>query len=248
MGDRVRTTLALALALTLTTAACASDAPGSDAPSGAAPTSDETPVSSQAAEPSTAAERPQTGDGDIDWASVDLTTIDWESIDFREIDWESISDNPTAENLDEGTVALIQSRMSPGEATLTIGDETWEFDNFACVLGHENTRSDMFSFTTNSTGTFDGVRTQMQVTIEDPSSTGQVSGADTVHRVDFNDISDLENPAINWTMNTPNAVSIDGYTVTVEGTFNDDTTPGVDEAIAGTLEGSCSDQSRLTGG
>lgn len=247
MDHRGRTTLVLALALTLATAACATDAPDSPAPSDAAPASD-APMQSEAIEPSAETEEPRTGGGDIDWATVDLTTIDWERIDFREIDWEAISNNPTAENLDEETVALIQSRMSRGEATLTIGDQTWEFDNFDCVLGHENTRSDIFSFTTNSTGTFDGVRTQMQVTIEDPSSTGQVSGDATVHRVDFDDIDDFDNPSIKWTMNTPNAVTIDGYTVTVEGNFNDDRTPAVDEQIPGALEATCSDQSRLTGG
>lgn len=36
--------------------------------------------------------------------------------------------------------------------------------------------------------------------------------------------------------------------VTVEGTSSADTAPGVDEEIPETLEGTCSDQSRPTGG
>ena len=180
----------------------------------------------------------------VDWATVDLATIDWASIDLREIDWQAIANNPTANDLDQATKELITSRLNPGSATLTIGDQTWEFDNFLCAFGHEATQSSTFSFTTNSSGEFDGVRVQMQATIEDQDSAGRYEGAGTVHRIDFDDVSDFENPSLSWAMNTPDAISIDGYEVTANGTFDDQLTDGVQEAIPGTLQATCGDQSR----
>lgn len=241
-------TASIALALML--AACASDAPA-DATSPAAPGS--TADAPMSAPPDTAPSTPEgpsapepPNDGtDIDWATVDLTTIDWATIDMQTVDWEAIQDNPTTSDLDQEQIGLIGSRMNRGSATLTIGDEVFEFDTFACARGHDNTESQTYSFTTNSFQTFDGVDTQMQVTIADSSSTGQVTGDGTTHRIDFNDIDDFENPSIDWSMNTPNAVTIDGHTVTVEGVFNDGTTPEVAEEIPGRLEATCSDDSRF---
>ena len=246
MVTRWRAT-AVWVALAVGATACGAGTPAATEAAPSAPTS-EAPAPSVSAEATQAGEAP-TGPGSdgsgIDWATVDLTTIDWATIDMQTIDWEAIRDNPTASDLDEEQIGLIGSRMNRGSATLTIGDEVWEFETFACALGHENTQSETFSFTTNSFGTFDGVDTQMQVTIADPSGTGQVTGDETIHLLDFNDIDDFENPSIDWSMNTPNAVTIDGHTVTVEGLFNDGTTPAVAEDIPGTLEGTCSDDSRF---
>lgn len=181
----------------------------------------------------------------MDWATVDLTTIDWATIDMSKVDWQGISDNPTARNLDGDTLRLITSRTHPGNATLTIGDQVWEFDNFICAFGPENTESDTFSFTTDSRGEFDGVRVQMQVTIADETSEGRVEGSGTVHRINFDDISDFENPSIDWSMGREaGAIRIDGNSVTAEGTFDDGLTEGVREEIPGTFEATCGDMSR----
>jgi len=237
--------------MALMLAACASDAP-SDASSGAtsSPSAPDAPMSeAPAAAPSTAAEPPAPeppSDGtNIDWATVDLTTIDWTTIDLRTIDWRVIEDNPTAENLGEEVGPIIQSRLNRGSATLTIGDEVFEFAGFDCASGHENTESTTFSFTTNSIESFDGVRTQMQFTIADPSGTGQTEGQGVRYQIDFDDVDDFENPSIAWYMNGADSVSLDGYELSVSGTFDDGTTQDVVEAIEGGLEAECSDMSRF---
>jgi hypothetical protein len=212
----------------------ASDAPMSEPPAAAPSAAGEPPAS-----------EPPTDGTNIDWATVDLTTIDWETIDLRTIDWVAIEDNPTAENLGEEVGPIIQSRLNRGSATLTIGDEVFEFASFDCASGHDNTESTTFSFTTNSFEAFDGVRTQMQFTIEDPSSSGQTEGEGVRHRIDFDDIDDFENPSISWYMREAGSVSLDGYELSVSGTFDDQLTDGVFEDVPGTLEAECSDMSRF---
>lgn len=240
MGTRHSLTLPLAVTLTLAASACATETPESEL--GTVASRPAATTASPALPPGSSGTESDTGS--IDWATADLTKIDWATIDMSTVDYRAIRDNPTIADLDADTTALIGSRMNRGSATLTIGDQVWEFSTFACVQGHDNTRSDTFSFTTNSFESFEGVRTQMQVTIEDRSGTGQVSGEETVHRVDFNDIDDFEDPAIDWSMSgDPDAVTIEGRTVTVEGLFNDDRTPATDENVPGTLEGTCSDDS-----
>lgn len=239
--------VATAAALSLMIAACSSDAASDQA---ADPSTPDAPMSEpSAAAPSSAGEppapEPPTDGTDIDWATVDLTTIDWTTIDLRTIDWVAIEDNPTAENLGEEVGPIIQSRLNQGSATLIIGDETFEFASFDCASGHDNTQSTTFSFTTNSFEEFDGVRTQMQFTIEDPSSSGQTDGEGVRHRIDFDDIDDFENPSISWYMREADSVSIDGHELSVSGTFDDQTTDGVIEEIEGSLEAECSDMSRF---
>lgn len=244
--------LAGAVALMLMLAACASDATPDATPDATSdPPAPDTPISEPpAAAPSTAGEppapEPPTDGTDIDWATVDLTTIDWTTIDLRTIDWVAVEDNPTAENLGEEVGPIIQSRLNPGRATLIIGEEQFEFASFDCASGHDNTQSTTFSFTTNSFEEFDGVRTQMQFTIDDPSGTGQTDGEGVRHRIHFDDIDDFENPSITWRMREgADSVSLDGYELSVSGTFDDGTTEGVIEEIDGSLEAECSDMSRF---
>lgn len=237
-------TSSLTLLLTLSLAACGSSASEPEgATSGAsAPASEAEPPESAAA----SAPEPGGQDGsDIDWATVDLTTIDWGAIDLRTVDWQAAQDNPTAQGLSAEQQSLISSRLNRGSATLTIGDQVYEFESFDCASGHENTQSSTFSFTTNSIQQFDGTNTQMQFTVEDPTSTGQTEGEGVIHRIDFDDISDFENPSIAWTMSEADSVSIDGYDISVSGTFDDGTTSGVIDAIPGSLEAVCSDMSRF---
>lgn len=181
---------------------------------------------------------------DIDWATVDLTTIDWANIDMNTIDFQAISANPTAANLTEDTSKLIASRIFQGSATLTIGDEVWEFDNFVCAFGHDNTESDVYSFTSNSFGEHsDGTRVQMQANVRNQSGDGRVEGDGLTHETFVNDIEDFDNPAVDWEMNAPTGLTIDGNFVMVEGLFDDGRTDG-DDAVAGTLEAECGTTSR----
>ena len=196
-------------------------------------------------------DQPSSGDpsgsidgSDINWATVDLTTIDWVNIDMRTIDFQAISANPTAADLDEATSALIASRIFPGSATLTIGDEVWEFDNFVCAFGHENTQSDVYSFTSNSFGEHsDGTRVQMQANVRNESGDGRVEGDGLTHETFINDIEDFDNPAVDWEMNAPTGLTIDGNFVSVAGEFDNGLTDG-DDAVAGTLEAECGTTSR----
>ncbi len=237
------------LATTVITAMLLAACGGNEATTG--PTQASTAASEAAAIGSAPAQAPSSTDAkpppdisNVDWATVDLTTIDWATIDLREVDWTAISDNPTVSDLPKETIDLITSRLDPGSATLTVGDQTYEFDNFVCAFGHDATESSTYSFTTDSRGEFDGVRVQMQATIEDPATQGRYSGPDVIQRIDVNDISDFENPSVGWYMQSTDGIQVDGYSVTAEGTFDDQTTPLEKEQIPGTLEATCGDESR----
>lgn len=192
---------------------------------------------------------------DIDWATVDLTTIDWENIDFATVDVDALATNPTVENLSEETIALVQERYASevgaggsgdagsGRATLTIGDETWEFDDFVCAFGYANTQSDVFSFSSNAFGTLaDGTRTQLQANIWDETGSDALTGPDTDHEITFDDIDNFDDPAVDWLM-TGTELTIDGTRVSVDAaTFRD---LGTGEEQPGSFVGDCGAGSRL---
>ncbi len=181
---------------------------------------------------------------DINWATVDLTTIDWANIDMTTIDMMAIRDNPTAADLDEATTTLIASRIFPGSATLTIGNEVWEFDSFDCAFGHDNTESAVYSFTSNSFGEHsDGTRVQMQANVRNESGDGRVEGDGLTHELFINDIEDFENPVVDWQAGPPVGITLNGDSVTFSGDFDNGLTDEV-EAVPGTLEAECSTTSR----
>lgn len=142
-----------------------------------------------------------------------------------------------------------------GSATLTIGDDIWEFDNFSCYVGTDETQSNVYSFNSNSIQTFDGTRVQMQAEIRDDSEQGRLEGDDLIFVVYINDIEDFENPAINFeSTNEENEalveaglappsgntqVTLDGDSVSASGEFDDKLTEDDFTLFAGTLEGTC---------
>lgn len=178
----------------------------------------------------------------VDWATVDLTTIDWATIDLSQVDFAAVEGNPTVADLDPETVELIQSRMNPGHATLTIGEQTWEFDSFVCAFGHDATQSDVYSFSSDTRGEHEGAQVQVQANIRDESGEGRFEGADLVHQVYIQDVSDFENPSIDLEFNAPTGIQIDGYDLFAEGLFDDMLTTDAEE-IPGTLEARCGDTS-----
>jgi hypothetical protein len=142
-----------------------------------------------------------------------------------------------------------------GEATLTIGSEVWEFDNFGCAFGHDATQSDRYSFSSSSTGTHStGARVQMQAEIQDPTTQGRYEGEGVLFTVYINDIEDFENPAVDFESTTEGfgrqgesgmtMITLDGDNVTATGLFDDRLTVGDFTQVAGTLEARCGDQSR----
>lgn len=186
----------------------------------------------------------------VDWATVDVTTIDWANIDMSTVDVAALETNPTLANLDDATIAVIQQRLADemasgagtGEATLTIGDDTWNFEGFICAWGYENTQSDVFSFSSNAFGTLDdGTRTQLQANIWDDTGADSLTGPGTDHEVTFDDIDDFENPAVNWSLTEPE-LTIDGVEVSVDGTFRDVDTG---EERPGSFVGECGPGSRF---
>lgn len=177
----------------------------------------------------------------VDWATVDLATIDWPNIDLSRVDWSAVSDNPTAAGLDQETLDLIQAGLDPGSATLVVGDQTFEFDNFLCAFGHAATDSDVYSFSSNSLGEAEGVRVQLQADIRDESGRGRYEGPDLTHEVHINDLEDPGNPTIDLEMNAPEGIVIDGNAVTAEGTFHDGLTR---RDLPGSLTATCGDRSR----
>lgn len=231
-------------AVTPTTATAPAESGGVDQ---ASPTPTDAPTTVVAAPD----DQPDSGDptgsidgSSIDWATVDLNTIDWANIDMRTVDYQAINANPTVADMDEATMTLIGSRILPGSATLTIGDEVWEFDNFVCAFGHENTQSDVFSFTSNSFGEHtDGTRVQMQAEIWDKSGQGRYEGDDLTHETYINDVEDFDNPVVDWNMSAPTGVTLNGDLVSVVGDFDNGLTDEV-EAVPGTLEAECGTMSR----
>lgn len=179
----------------------------------------------------------------IDWATVDVTTIDWATIDMTQVDFEALRENPTVTNLDEETSQLIASRMPTGDATLTVGDEVYEFDEFGCAFGHEATESDVYAFSSNAFGQVGDVPVQMQANIRDESGEGRHEGPDVTHEVFINDVENFDDPALGWEMMAPEGITIDGNTVTAEGAFDDLLTDG-DDQVPGSLDATCGAQSR----
>lgn len=240
-----RRVLLIALLVALALAACGSGDAGGGGDGAAEPM----PSADEGADPDDAPapdETPPSAAVDVsgvDWATVDLTTIDWANIDLSQVDFSAVERNPTAQNLDDQTIALIRSRMNPGRATLTIGDLTWEFDTFLCAFGHDATMSDVYSFSSDSRGEHEGVRVQMQANIRDESGQGRFEGSGLEHEVYIQDIEDFENPIIDLRMAAPDGIRIDGNTVTAEGMFHDERASGAAEAISGTLDATCGDAS-----
>ncbi len=168
------------------------------------------------------------------------------------------SGTPTTQDGEEGTPQASEDAGSgdqpgqpagAGSATLTIGDETWDFAGFMCAFGHEETQSAVYSFSSNSFGTHStGARVQMQAEIRDESGQGRYEGDGIVYELSLDDIDDFENPSVSWSSSNselfPGAgsgdavVRIDGKHVTAEGKFDDGRTDET-EMVPGTLDGTC---------
>lgn len=181
---------------------------------------------------------------EIEWATVDLTTIDWATVEMSQVDFSAMAENPTIDNLDAETTELIGSRIDPGSATLTIGEQTWQFDRFLCAFGHDATKSDVYSFTSDTRGDYEGVRVQVQANIRDESGQGRFEGADLSHQVYLQDVTNLEDQSIHLSFIAPEGILITGDTLVAEGLFDDELTELVVEEIPGTLNATCGDSSR----
>ena len=115
-----------------------------------------------------------------------------------------------------------QAAQGGGSATLTVGDETWDFDRVLCAIGEEETGQEGAEFVLSSIQ--DGL--QLYVSID---SFG--------HSVSLNDIEDFENPSVSLsTFGGGDFIELDGKTVSGAMTMTDD---GTMEEHDASFEGTC---------
>ena len=133
-----------------------------------------------------------------------------------------------------------------GSATLTVGDESWSFDDVFCAFSPEESRNDRVSFTLSAFGeTAEGVRTQLDATIQDPDEDGRYEGNGVIFSVSLDDVEDFENPSVGWSLLTgffsevDPVILVDGKNVTADTIFDDGLTDDVIEEVPGTLRGTC---------
>ncbi len=131
-----------------------------------------------------------------------------------------------------------------GNAVLTIGDESWEFDDVFCAFSPEESRNARVSFTlTSFAESSTGARTQLDATIQDPDEQGRYDGENVIKSVSLNDVEDFENPSVAWSSlslfsNGETDIQVNGKNVTVEAAFDDDRTDEI-ESVSGTLTATC---------
>lgn len=117
-----------------------------------------------------------------------------------------------------------------GSATLSVADETYEFDRPRCAFGAEETGRDDTEFVLSAIQ--DGM--QLDATINTRFG----------HVVSLDDIEDHENPRVSWSAGEVGSTSssseeiirLDGKRVTVETTFTDQTSGTTAD---GALEATC---------
>lgn len=188
------------------------------------------------------------GDGEAD-GSTSVTT----GADVDTTVPEEDSEDTTTTTEAATTTEAVASGAGPGEATLTVGDETWTFDNYLCAFGYDATQSQTFSFSSTSFGEHStGARVQMLVDIADESGGGRYQGDGVEAIITINDISDFENQAVSWEANSsdgvfgtgPFDVVVEGDSVAVASANFDSGLTDEREAVPGTFQGTCGQGSR----
>ena len=158
---------------------------------------------------------------------------------------EAPADDSAAADSEEDSAG---GEQGDGTATLTIGGDTWRFDNFLCVFGHEANESDEYVFVSYAEGEHTtGAGIQLFVQVRDDTSQGRYEGDGVVYEIEMFDSDDFENPSVHVLATSDpsygdmNAlVSVDGDAVTAEGTFFDDATFGTGAAgTPGTVDATC---------
>lgn len=130
-----------------------------------------------------------------------------------------------------------------GEAVLTVGEQTYQFDNYYCRAGSANTGNPNSSFSSGAFGEVEGNQAQLDASIYDPSAEDRMEGDGVVASVTFFDVADFSNPKVAWSAEsgmqaTPVVFEFDGTTLRVETTFDDVRTEEIEE-IPGVLEATC---------
>lgn len=141
----------------------------------------------------------------------------------------ALSDD-TVQSLEDSADDLVESVQAAQDAagggnfTLTIGNDTWEFDSVLCAFGEEEIGQEGAEFVLSS------IQNGLQAYVSIDSFGESVS---------IDDIEDFENPSVSYTSFGDDAtITIDGKDVSGLGTFLNNTTDGL-EQVPGTFSGTC---------
>ncbi len=193
----------LAALFVLGLSACGSDDPA--APDGS-PTSSSAP--SGVADP-TAPSEPSGG--------IDAVPTDAEALESLQEELESA--------LPEMADSL-EAQQTGGSASLTIGDETWEFDGVLCAFGEDEIGQEGAEFVLSAIA--DGLQFYLSI-----DSYG--------HYASLDDIENFDDPALSWQADSSSSgefIEVDGTATRGEAAFVDFTDDSMEE-VQGSFEGSC---------
>lgn len=127
----------------------------------------------------------------------------------------------------EEIAASMEAQQTGGSASVTIGDQTWDFDGVLCAFGPEEIGQEGAEFVLSAIG--DGLQFYISV-----DAMGQF--------VSLNDIENFEDPALSWEADQDASgegfIQVDGKDVSGEATFIDYHSESWDE-VEGSFEGSC---------
>lgn len=121
----------------------------------------------------------------------------------------------------EDMAESLEAQQSGGSASLTVGDETWDFDGVLCAFGEDEIGQEGAEFVLSAIA--DGL--QFYLTID---SFG--------HSASINDIENFENPSVSWESETDGFITLSGNDASGESSFiNYDTM----ETADGSFEATC---------
>ena len=127
----------------------------------------------------------------------------------------------------EEIAASMEAQQTGGSASVTIGEQTWDFDGVLCAFGPEEIGQEGAEFVLSAIG--DGLQFYISV-----DAMGQF--------VSLNDIESFEDPALSWEADQGASgegfIQVDGKDVSGEATFIDYDSESWDE-VEGSFEGSC---------
>jgi hypothetical protein len=152
------------------------------------------------------------------------------------------NDSDSSSDDDQGNGSA--NAAGSGQATLTIGDDSWTFDGPYCAFGTEETQNDRVSFSSGAFGEVEGHRAQLDASIQDPQEQGRYEGDGVIYSVSLNDVEDFENPVVGWSSisglagASDTVFNVDGKHVTVEASFDNELTDDL-EGVSGTLDLTC---------
>jgi hypothetical protein len=152
-----------------------------------------------------------------------------------------------SEDSDDSDDSDGEGGVGGGTATLTVGDQTWNFDGVLCALSTEDSGTDTSPFNLTAFGESDsGNRTQLYADIYDSQEAGRTEGEGVSYNVSLADIEDFANPSIHWQTNNEEFMGgsmptfeLDGKNLSVEGVFDDVLTENEAETVPGSLEATC---------